>query len=667
MSSVPTLPKPQDPDKFSYTSAGGCLPSASTHIRLLELYPWRADADESASESGGTDEDRERAAHYSSPLVCDISVTPTANPRLFKALSYTWGPPDKTHAIEIARTRLGITASLDTALRHLRRRDGPVTLWIDQICINQEDTAEKSKQVPLMEQIYSKAQQVLVWLGPAEADSDALMDCWEEVGLGARELDIESYFTKERLPLLRPLIENRNPEDKLTRRFQALIARALPKFTPLVQAVQTWDERPWFGRVWTIQEQALCRDTVFVCGSKVVDVDLFLLAGLIFDHCVGRIAQANTMSDQQHLLLAVQDRRVGPLLAIRRRQRNYAKHAGPGDSLYHILKKTFVDGRAQATLPRDRIYGLLSIAVDADRLGIVPDYVRPGCHFAFIEAARAVIQAGNVNVLSFSQFPKDVPDLPSWVPDWRSGLTASYTAIFDDADKFLTAAAGHTSVEVVPTADPKVLGIRGYAVDAIEEAGDVWTWESGHEPRRVLLQTISSFCQTHSSKTASDEVYSSPERRAEAPWRVPVGDLYWTHEGSHHRPSPSVAEQQHADCVEALTTLTGFATFSREDLNQRLAALPGQFAGQLTYSENMDKMSGKRPFATRLGYVGMAAAGARPGDVVVILLGCRIPYVLRPSGDGTAREYRFVGEAFCDSIMDGEILTRRTKETFLLV
>ncbi|EFQ34261.1 heterokaryon incompatibility protein [Colletotrichum graminicola M1.001] len=667
MASVPTWPSRQNSvPRFSYDQV--CLPSASTHIRVLELYPSRhATSVNSASpdEVDPPDEDGPGcAARYSSPLRCAVSTTPIDTPRPYKALSYTWGKPDKSHGIDIGGARLGITASLDTALRHVRKENEPVTLWIDQICINQADAEEKNEQVPLMAQIYSRAELVLVWLGPAADGSDALMECWEDIGQAARDLDIESYLNRERLPLLRPILENRNPEDPATVRFQALVKRAVPAFNSLLEAMIAWNERPWFGRVWTIQEQALGTNTFFLCGYKMLNLDLLPLATLIFDGCVMNTQDIKNPGDQEHikLLAKAQDRRFGPLMAVRRRRRNFVKGEGPGDDLYHMLKKAYVDGDAQATLPRDRIYGLLSVAVDAEGLQIVPEYTSPHCHPTFVKAARALVGAGRVEMLSFSQFPKDVDGLPSWVPDWRPTLTHSYLAAFEDADRLLVRAAGDSTVEVAHTDDPCVLGIRGLAVDTIEETGDVWEWEAGSEARASHLRTIRAFCDK--SSACGHDIYESSERRAEAAWRVPVGDLYWTSAASYHR----VARAERGDyeaCLAVLALMAeGFQSVPPELRQQRLEEFYRMIPAQSNYSENMDKMTGKRPYVTRLGYVGMAPGGAHPGDVVVVLLGSRIPYVLRPSSDGTSS--RFVGEAYCDGVMDGEMLTKRPHETFLI-
>ncbi|KAK0374398.1 heterokaryon incompatibility protein [Colletotrichum limetticola] len=672
MPSVPLLPDQQNIVEFSYTNDKVILPSASTHIRLLELYPSTHGFDAaSASASGApsnTDEgDSDNASsHYSNPLKCALSTTPIATPRLYKALSYTWGTSRATHSIDIEGASLLITASLDTALRHIRRKDEPVTLWIDQICINQEDGAEKGNQVALMTQIYTKAEQVIVWLGPAENNSDALMECLQEIGQEAADLNIESYLTKERLPLLHRIMRNENPEDPVTMQYQPLMAKAVAKFRPLLHEMIAWNERVWFTRVWIIQEQALGSDPFFLCGYKTVRLDLIPLATLVWDGCMSTLSVPTETSEFRQLLLKAQQRRLSPLMSLRRRRRNFVKGIGPGDDFYYVLKKAYVDGAAQVTNIRDRIYGLLSIANDADKLGITPDYVTEDSRPTFIDAAHALIRAGRLEMLSFSQSPKDIEGLPSWVPDWRPTLEHSYLYAFEDADKRILQASGENSTELVPTDDRGVLGIRGILVDTIETTGDAWRWEQGQECRYKLLQTIKTLCEEAATKGFSHQIYENSDRQAEAMWRVPVADLYWN-EGAvyrYQRPDPAV-RSDYEDCMHChkMLSLT-FEVFPPEERQQLLDEFSRRIPGQSNYSENMDKMTGKRPYMTQKGYVGMGPGEACPGDVVVILFGSRIPYVLRPSGDGTM--YCFVGEAYCDGVMDGELLTKREKTTFLI-
>lgn len=72
-------------------------------------------------------------------------------------------------------------------LEQLRHASDTVELWVDTLCIDQNDVIEKNHQLPLMGEIYSKASQVIVWLGPQEDDSDLAMDLIRD--LGERTID----------------------------------------------------------------------------------------------------------------------------------------------------------------------------------------------------------------------------------------------------------------------------------------------------------------------------------------------------------------------------------------------------------------------------------------------------------------------------------------------
>ncbi|KAH8879923.1 HET-domain-containing protein, partial [Thozetella sp. PMI_491] len=90
----------------------------------------------------------------------------------YEALSYTWGPPERTRYIWVNHHPTSVTANLFAALRHLRHPRNERLLWIDALCINQTSSAEKSHQIPLMAFIYSRAQQGIAWLLPRETVSE---------------------------------------------------------------------------------------------------------------------------------------------------------------------------------------------------------------------------------------------------------------------------------------------------------------------------------------------------------------------------------------------------------------------------------------------------------------------------------------------------------------
>jgi hypothetical protein len=93
----------------------------------------------------------------------------------YEALSYVWGGLDTTQSILVGDEHLDITPSFHAALLRLRDPTFPRILWIDAVCINQNDHEEKARQIQSMARIYNNAKRTIVWLGEeADASSDAI-------------------------------------------------------------------------------------------------------------------------------------------------------------------------------------------------------------------------------------------------------------------------------------------------------------------------------------------------------------------------------------------------------------------------------------------------------------------------------------------------------------
>lgn len=117
-------------------------------IRVLELVP---------------------AKRLDAPIHCKLietSVDEATSARpAYEALSYVWGCTDRNRKIYCAGKTLFITANCEAALRWLRHKSESRTLWVDSICINQSSIEERNEQVKMMADVYTKAEQVIVWLG----------------------------------------------------------------------------------------------------------------------------------------------------------------------------------------------------------------------------------------------------------------------------------------------------------------------------------------------------------------------------------------------------------------------------------------------------------------------------------------------------------------------
>jgi hypothetical protein len=185
--------------RYSYTP----LRSVDNSIRLLRLLPSEDDAAEIHCEL------------FEYLLHCSRSN------HLYEALSYVWGDPADKLPIMMHGHQFNVTVNLHAALLRLRNHAMQRVLWIDAICINQEDQKEKEHQIQAMANIYGNANQVIVWLGEAADDSDKALEGIRLAG------DITSAFL---------LPEKRNEKTATEGPMLALL------------------QRPWFHRIWVSQQ-----------------------------------------------------------------------------------------------------------------------------------------------------------------------------------------------------------------------------------------------------------------------------------------------------------------------------------------------------------------------------------------------------------------------------
>src|ERR1700753_2439836 len=112
----------------------------------------------------------EPAKSFSSPLRWKLNEGSLDDIFHYEALSYSCEKENGCSSILIFNTPSEITKNCQAALRRLRYDDKPRVLWVNAICINQDKSAlyERSQQVLLMREIYSRAAEVLVWLGEGD-------------------------------------------------------------------------------------------------------------------------------------------------------------------------------------------------------------------------------------------------------------------------------------------------------------------------------------------------------------------------------------------------------------------------------------------------------------------------------------------------------------------
>ncbi|KAH7349059.1 heterokaryon incompatibility protein-domain-containing protein, partial [Pyrenochaeta sp. MPI-SDFR-AT-0127] len=108
---------------------------------------------------------RLHAGRREDDITCHIFHSTLWDHPSFEALSYTWGEMARLHVIFSTEGIVSITANCEAALRDLRYSFRDRILWIDALCIDQENDEEKNQQVPLMSRIYSAARRVVIYIG----------------------------------------------------------------------------------------------------------------------------------------------------------------------------------------------------------------------------------------------------------------------------------------------------------------------------------------------------------------------------------------------------------------------------------------------------------------------------------------------------------------------
>ncbi|KAF1829300.1 HET-domain-containing protein [Decorospora gaudefroyi] len=305
----------------------------------------------------------------------------------YEALSYTWGDAEVSELGHVDGgqesgepfTTLGLRPNLASALRHLRYVDETRVLWIDAICINQEDIEERNEQVKRMTNIYTLAWRVVVWLGEEFGDSKHALATLRHIG---RQLEA----TKSGRIIAAP----NAAEPQLWRNDHS------PSFDQ-----RTWDalldfvERAWFYRIWCWQEIKLgSRHATLQCGGDTISWDKLWLAALCLNN-----------------------KDILPSIRFREKCRHivFLKYDATGHPMSNILDISRSKGCSN---PRDKIYGLLGITPAYFSSSIVVDYLRP-VEDVYKEAFLTHLNATKrLELLKHCDLANRQIGGPSWVPDW---------------------------------------------------------------------------------------------------------------------------------------------------------------------------------------------------------------------------------------------------------
>lgn len=602
----------------------------SLHHCLIEF-----DSDESVTEGENLVPDTRRPALNYRPMYA-LSMGDLTTPVTYTALSYAWGPQIFEGSIECDGHKKAITKSLQTALWNFRRRDRPVVMWIDQICINQEDAEEKAQQIPLMGSIYQHAWNTAIWLGEANPGSDSAIQLLEDVNFSLQ------YIQRKVNPDEFEQFDLPTPESE---KWQSL-----------------WDllSQPWFMRLWIIQEVLLSRNAWAICGQSLISFDMLSggciqlsecgISGWLQEHFGGG-EDTSGRGDICHVMWELWSMKTSHEQFIKRR------------NLFELLVNTRY---ALCYDSRDKIYSLLAICDIHDRMEIRTSYASdftaaelyPG-----IAARHLADDPGGLRLTAvLSSVDHDSPDLPSWVPDWRRarktislGYSTSAQSIYNPNGRFLPKRG---KVDCIISSENKnELQARGILVDTLIRVSDVitdpdLTYLNPTIDNKTLLKCFDfvSKLQTH---LAPNTVFTAFRH-------VIVAGK----DGSGKLKCPPSFSENISLLLDATTgrspSLPGQTYSARQQRPKgkgrlELENLASRTAG-MTFLEIRSAMKAalknRRLGITEKGCLGLFPEHSKVGDGVHVLDGCHVPFLFRDAN--RPGRFRLVGECYVYGIMDGE-------------
>ncbi|TQV91505.1 HET domain-containing protein [Cordyceps javanica] len=595
-------------------------------------------------------------------------------PPPYHAISYSLSSPTGTtpFAVTINGHRCCISGSLHFALAQVHAVGGSdMWLWVHALCVNTDDPNERNWQVAQMQSVFASADSVFFCIGPAANDSDYLFDCLVPWGRQAADAEVYpghnfffndshkditlSSFTSQARNFIRSLV---NTEEVYAERLHA--------------AISALSRRPNWKRCWIIQELALAKRGVLLCGDKVMQLHHFYAVMRALARVHAWRGEAPPLGDgyvfipssANNAMLGADGRVVcidGHMVCM---NSNTTLHwfLTHWASTSEVLNYT--GPFYQATDPRDIIFGFLGAASDRASLGLTIDYSKT-IRDVYTAATVAMFRADPRQViLELASFPKDVGGLPTWVPDWsRIGRLGIQDPLSKDNSFHLFRAPqtlSHLSI-----LDGHILQRHGFVCGVVRRAFRLVDSSHGMErqasalssalehDRAACVEDMLEFVRLYAPDTVygSAETPETPETRI---WRTITADL--------RRPA-ALLEGYHECCymllhlepmsarelsAVAIAWIQTFPEARQDDPLQRQVDASTEAA-----QKNAKELTRNRTlFVTEDGRTGLGPYLTRPGDVVAALVGSTVPVLLRPD-DGCL--YQYLGQAFVEDMMNGQL------------
>ncbi|KAH6680846.1 heterokaryon incompatibility protein-domain-containing protein [Halenospora varia] len=689
-------------DRFEYGE-----PLQKGQVRLLQLQP-----------GSGND-----------PIICSLVLSPLEGGTTpFEAVSYVWGSEDNPHPItcnwvvpfmddqglgfacpQEVTNNMTVTENLYHLLLRIRHPEGMRTLWIDQICIDQdknpEKLQEKMTQVRMMAEVYSAANNVLIWLGEENSETAtafgmmewmaATMDVPEsELGSLIDYLITTDDFSTE---------ETGEPtgHKQTMEYFKSLLVHVQPAVITGIEdpafpnrvhmtllgsrSLAALLEKPWFTRSWTFQESVSAGSASIICGSHEVQWDILYQACKCMQ---ARRIMVKESHDRINMAFIVESIiRKGDLQRDWARMKRisngdgFSSRAELADHSAWLKSGVFLEKRKIKRLlpllrptackdPRDKVLALLGISHDDNRWIEYPNYKWPVVNLYTSIVSYWVWGIGKMDISFLNHIQDSNPEhkLPSWVPDWSTPAVA--TPLIDLAN---FSASGDSSPNVFmdkidylgdlkpfPYFPPLV--IEGFFILKVQDVETDLTNYERHAEMMNQFRTPYPTTELSYLEAYQKAVYPKIPEDFQPLERAKGAPHFWEYT-NHHKPDPQPSPDTSE--LETQTSTTTQQRYTSQDIQSYLPDLSNPFdTDSQVQHHTRAPAPGRAFFVSTIGFIGLCPQNTIPGDEIYILLGAATPFVIRVPEDEIVR---FVGECLVLGVMHGEALEGRPKKRTLVV
>lgn len=537
---------------------------------------------------------------------CSLEVVSLEDSPQYEALSYAWGNAKIRKPITLNGAQWRVTESLHAALRYLRDRRAETILWVDALCIDQGNLEERSGQVQLMRKIYSNAMRVRVWLGLSTEGTVEAMSVLHQMGRGLRGREIT--------------------------------INGIPFNKSHFQYVNDFLERPWWSRLWTLQEVVLARTITIHCGQRSVNADRILGTG-------------DLVRDNFFLGFDTEAAKVDVFM-FRKFVNNLNVLHGCND-----LRRWFEQGSSSAFPlilskgplyksfdPRDSIYGFLGLTNADIARQMMPDYSVPLSQ-TFINAAIQLTRSlGSLLLFSFTKLvDKKSRVVPTWVPAWRKTLNSREKRVWLNQTlrstyvRLYDASKGcKLEFEVM---NQSTLRVRGTLLANITTIDSEFIFENTLD-KQETLDRVNGIARLFGLAGRSGRL----EVSIESPfWRILTNDVRSNTQTLDLRR----CQDRDWSAFREWATEPQFERETRE-------------AGNLFF-DTRSSWEYRRPLKTKEGLIGVGPAELRINDCIYIVAGGKVPFVLRPSSSiSNPHTFELVGDCYVHGVMDGEAVNENS-------